>query len=166
MRNRRLHWGILYYCVYQGRTLPTLNSWFFKISPYQHYYLDCRSSLTQWAHPVSGNHGNNLIKLISESEYLLQSCLSEHLPPFQSVFVIIHQRLLMERFSLVFVLFVGWDCFLACWEKYLAYACPVLIIKWPNTSSVYLREETGLKIVCVNFFSHVTPQRCNYIKNM
>lgn len=133
--NRHLHWGVLYYCVYQGQTLPTLNSRFFKISPYQRYYLDCRSSLTQWARPVSGNHGNNLIRLISESEYLPQSCFSEHLPLLRVLSVSVcvrHLRLPMERFILVFVPFVRWDCFLACWEEYFAYACPVLIIKSPE----------------------------------
>lgn len=72
----------------------------------------------------------------------------------------------MEHLILVFVLFVQWDCFLAGWDEHLAYAWPVLIIKCPNTSSVYLREEAGLRIVCVNLFSYVTSQRCNYIKNM
>ena len=80
-----LLWGVPYYCVYQGQTLPTLNSWFFKISSYQCYYLDYGSSLTQWSHPVSGNHGNSLIRPISEAECVLQ-CLSEHLALSRAIF--------------------------------------------------------------------------------
>lgn len=166
MPNRQLHWGVLYCCVYQGQTLPKLNFWSFKISPYQRYYLDCGSSLTQWARPVCGNHGNNLIRLIAESEYLLQSCLSEHLSLSRmiSASVCVRHRTSATLKETIDINFCA-VCPVGLFRSMLGRRPCVCLscIKSPNTSTVYLR---GFKIFCVNLFSHMMPQRCKYIKKI
>lgn len=139
--------------------MPKLNSWFSKISLYQRYYLDCGSSLTQRAHTVSGNHDNKLVRLISESEYLPQSCLSEHLPPSRVVFVSVCVSSYISTPNEAFYFKFGPVClkglFLSLLGRIL-WVC-LFCVDYKITRCLFKRR-------VLIFFSHVTPQRCNYIK--
>lgn len=101
---RHLRWGSLYYCVYQGQTPAYAEFLVFRnitisvLLPWLWKQLDPVSTPCLWKPWQQPN----------------QTHIFQGWFPFQSVFIIVHQWLLMEHFILIFVLFVQSDCFVAC----------------------------------------------------